>query len=252
MNRVISLCVAGLFVRPGTLYSTSSQMKPNRGSNATIRSALMAAFAAACLLAAPLPASAFERGSGVAKTETRMPGPFTKIETSGSVVLEVTSGQSSTVILVSGDNNVVPLVKTTVSGDVLKIRVDESHTAKLPLVVKIAMPKLVAVSASGAAKVNAANLGGPRFELKGSGAVKATLGGRVDELSIDINGAARIDAIALAARNVTVSASGAGTVDVNAADKLNVHLSGAGKVSYLGDPVVTKSISAAGTIQRKK
>jgi hypothetical protein len=217
-----------------------------------IQSTLMAVFAAACLLAAPLPASAFVNGSGVAKTQTRMPGPFTKIEISGAFVLEVTSGQSSAIILVSGDDNVVPLVKTTVSGELLKIRMDERYTTKLPLVVKIGMPRLAAVSASGAAKVNAANLGGPRFELKGSGAVKATLGGRVDELSIDISGAARIDAIALAARKATVSVSGAGTVEVNAAEKLDVRLSGSGRVGYLGNPAITKSISGAGRIERRK
>lgn len=209
-------------------------------------------FASACLLSAPLPACAFVNGSGVAKTETRMPGQFTKIETTGAVVLEVTSGQSSPIVLVSGDNNVVPLVKTTVSGDVLKIRVGESHRSKLPLVVKIAMPKLVALFASGAAKVSAANLGGPRFELRGSGAIKVSLGGAVDELSIDVSGAARIDATALAARKATVSASGAGTIDVNAAEKLDVRLSGAGKLTYAGNPVITKSISGAGSIERRK
>src|SRR5580658_6714022 len=104
--------------------------------------------------AAAAPAQAldfgWESGSGVAKTETRDVGNFTKIDASGATTLEVTAGQSSTTVTVSGDDNVVPHVRTVVSGDTLHIETSDVHHTKLPLVVKIGMPKLAAIDVSGA------------------------------------------------------------------------------------------------------
>jgi hypothetical protein len=39
---------------------------------------------------------------------------------------------------------------------------------------------------------------------------------------------------------------------VNARKKLNASISGAGMVEYLGDPVVTQSISGAGRVKRRE
>ena len=208
--------------------------------------------AAASLVAVALPALAIVSGSGVAKTETRAPGAFSRIETSGAVALEVTAGQSSAIVLVSGDDNVVPLVKTTVAGDTLKVRVDEGMSTRLPLVVKVAVPRLATLTVSGATRVSVANLAGPRFELKGSGATKVSLGGAVDELAIDVSGASRVDAVALTARKAGVIASGAAVIDVNATEKLDARLSGAAKLGYLGNPAITKSLSGAGRVERRK
>ena len=210
------------------------------------------AAAAAFLLALPLTAGAFEFGSGIERTETRMPGKFTKIEASGSTILDVTAGHSATLVVVSGDDNIVPLVRTTVVGDVLKIKTEGRHSTKLPLVVKVTMPKLVAIAASGASKISAANLSGERFKLEGSGSTKATVGGAVETLVISLSGAGQVDAAALAAKNAEIDTSGAGKVDINASDKLQVSISGAGIVTYLGNPVVSRSISGAGKIIAKK
>jgi hypothetical protein len=211
--------------------------------------------AAALALVPALPAHALglgiEFGSGVNKTETRNVGSFSRIEASGATELEITAGQTATVVTVSGDDNMVPLVKTTVSGNVLIIKTDNVENTKLPLVVKIGMPKLAAIEAFGASKISAVNLTGQRFELVGSGSTKATIGGTVDNLVIKLSGAGRVDAGGLAAREAEIRSSGASTVEVNASDKLSVHISGAGKVTYLGHPAITQHISGAGNIAAK-
>lgn len=212
---------------------------------------LKALLAAACLLAIPLQAHAFTTGSGIAKSETRTPGKFTKIETSGAITVEVTAGQSATILLVSGDDNLLPLLQTTVAGDVLKIRMDESNTRKVPLVVKIAMPKLTAIDASGASRISVTGLNGERFALDGSGGTKAVLGGKIDKFAVDLSGAGRVDAFALEAKTATISISGAGHVDINASEKLDLKVSGAGKVIYMGRPAITKSISGAAKVQAR-
>jgi putative autotransporter adhesin-like protein len=211
--------------------------------------ALVAVSGAMTLLAFAQPAAAFELfGSGVSKSENRTPGNFTRIEASGSTILEITAGQSSTVVTVTGDDNIVPLVNTTVSGDVLHISTEGIHRTNLPLVVKIGLPTLSGIHASGASKISAINLKGDHFDLDGSGSTKATIGGAVGRLGIKVSGAGHVDAGGLAVKDADVSTSGAGNVEVNASDKLAVRISGAGKVMYHGHPAVTEHISGAGKV----
>src|SRR4051812_22937807 len=62
------------------------------------------------------------KGSGVAKTESRQVGPFTRIsiEGSGNVVVTVDPTQPASLVL-KADDNILPLVETTVKGDTLVI-----------------------------------------------------------------------------------------------------------------------------------
>lgn len=209
--------------------------------------------AASALLLGSTPASAaIEVGSGTLKTETRTPGNFTKIETSGSFELEVTAGQPSSVVTVSADDDMLPDVKTTVSGDVLSISTRGIHFMGHKIVVKIGVPKLSSISASGANRISASNLAGDSFTIEGSGSTKAILSGKVDKLVIDVSGAGHVEAMNLAAKSAEVDTSGAGHVEVNASDKLSVRISGAGKVIYLGNPSIDQSVSGAGKIVAKR
>jgi hypothetical protein len=215
-------------------------------------SAPKAVFLLAFLLAAPLPASAFTIGSGFAKTETRPAGTFSKISISGSLVLEVVVGQPLASVTVSGDDNVVPQVETSVSDDVLHINFDENLFASQRLVVKVAMPKLSAISASGANKINVSNLAGERFDLVSNGSVNATLTGNVDQFTARLRGAGRVAVFGLESHGVEISILGAGRADVNARDVLDVSILGAGKVEYMGKPAVKRSMVAIGAVQARR
>jgi hypothetical protein len=211
--------------------------------------------AAALALAPTRPAHAFdcgyESGSGVQKTETRNVSNFARIETAGAVTLEIAVGPSPTSVVISGDDNVVPRVKTTVSGGVLQIRTEGVHHTKLPMRVKIAMPKLLAIETSGASQINVVNISGERFELDSSGSTKAVIGGTVDKLVLRLSGAGEVDAGGLVAKDADIDGKGASSVEVNATDKLSVRISGASEVTYLGHPAITQNISGAGKIAAK-
>jgi hypothetical protein len=213
------------------------------------------ALGAGLALAAAAPAQAFdfawEAGSGVAKTESRDVGSFTRIEASGATTLEVNAGQTATTVSVSGDDNVVSRVRTVVSGDTLHIETHDVHRTNLPLVVKIGMPKLAGIDASGASKISVSNLSGGRFALEGSGSTKATVAGSVDKFVVRLSGAGNVDANALNAKEADIDGSGASHVEVNASETLTVRISGAGKVLYSGHPNINQSISGAGKIAAK-
>jgi hypothetical protein len=196
-------------------------------------------------------ANAFTIGSGLAKTESRPVSAFSRISITGSLVLEVVVGQPVPAVTVSGDDNVVPQVETSVSDDVLHIRFDENLFASQRLVVKVAVPKLSAISASGANKINVSNLAGERFDLVSSGSVNATLTGNVDQFTARFRGAGRLAAFGLESHGVDISIVGAGSADVNARDMLEVSILGAGKVEYMGKPAVNRSIVAIGKVRAR-
>jgi hypothetical protein len=220
-------------------------INPNKTHTLSMAAAGLLALALLSLLALPASAEAL-------KSETRNPGNFSKISTSGAFELEITAGQSSSSVVVSADDDLLSDIKTVVKGDELHISMERNHYyTSHRTVIRIAVPKLSAISASGANKITASNLAGDRFDMEGSGSTKAVLSGSVGKLSISVSGAGRVDAGALAAKTAEIETSGAGNVDVNASDKLEVSISGAGKVTYAGHPVISKSISGAGKIAAK-
>src|SRR5262249_55011009 len=82
-------------------------------------------------------------GSGVAKTEARSVDAFTQVETSAGIHVEVRVGGAASV-KVSGDDNIVPLVETGVSGGRLHVgyKSAQNVSTKTPLQVEVVAPSL--------------------------------------------------------------------------------------------------------------
>ncbi len=201
---------------------------------------------ALCLL---LPACSGVKGSGVNKTETREVGNFTGIEAGGVYTLDITAGRSKSV-QVSGDDNIVPLVTTELRGERLVVTTKGSIQPKATLKLTISAPVITLLSISGAAKVNLRGMGGESFQLKVSGAAKATLAGAISRFELDGSGACNVDASKMPAASVMINLSGAGKADVNAIEKLMVKISGAGKVRYNGRPQLTEEIDGVGKVEQ--
>ncbi|MDR1705446.1 MAG: DUF2807 domain-containing protein [Clostridiales bacterium] len=102
---------------------------------------------------------------------------------------------------------------------------------------------------SGAAKINM-EIDVDETALSASGAADITLSGRTGSLSIRNSGAATINARDLKADSAKLNVSGACFVQVSAEETLDVTLSGAGAVTYWGDPAVTRKISGLGTVNQ--
>ena len=89
------------------------------------------------------------------------------------------------------------------------------------------------------------------LELSGAGAIKAEFAGTARRQRITLSGAGAFRGANLVGDSVRVSVSGAGKASVNATRVLDVAISGAGSVDYVGDPKVTRDISGVGTIKRR-
>jgi hypothetical protein len=191
------------------------------------------------------------RGSGTPMTDHRDVEAFDSIEVGGAFELVVhVDPAAAQRVEVSGDDNIVPEVTTTVSGGELEIGIEHGMVRpKLDMKVEVWVASLAGLEASGASDITVEGLHGESFDLDLSGASDSSFSGSVDRFEIDLSGASDLDARELHAKIVDLELSGAGEADVWASDRLDAEISGAGTVRYFGSPKeVQQDVSGAGSI----
>ena len=190
------------------------------------------------------------RGNGHIVTEQRTVADFAEIEAEGYFEVEWHSGPPSCQITV--DENLLPHIETTVRDNALRLHTRDRIWNARRLKVVVTSTSLRGAKLTGASRFQANALAGPKFYVHSEGAAHIVIGGNVDELLADTEGATKLEAGNLHTKAAQISAEGASRADVFATDALRVSISGAGKVTYGGDPkTVEKHISGAGSISRK-
>ena len=190
-------------------------------------------------------------GSGNLRKEKRDTGSFNSISTEGAFDIEVVC-QKPQSLEIEGDDNILPLVSTEVSNNVLHIRSIRGYSASHPITLKITVPDLVGLSSSGAGTIVVTGLKNEKFEIDANGAPNIRASGETKALSVDANGAGKIDTHKLRAANVTVDAKGVPNVQVYASELLDVTVSGPSRVTYEGNAQVRQTINGPGQVEKKE
>ena len=237
--------------------------------------ALAGTLAMAALTALPGPALAADTvvGSGQAASEPRTVGEFNAIAVSGGIRLKVRQGPTAAVV-VSADNNLLPLLDTVVDGDkILQLRWKKGSSLRTRsrASVDVVAPQLRAVSSSGSADIDLDTMKSPQLALSisGSGDIRAR-GLANDELSIAISGSGDVQAAgqagrlrvkiagsgdvktdALQADDVSVRIAGSGDASVRADKTLDVSVAGSGDVVYSGNASVTHKVAGSGSVRKR-
>jgi len=104
---------------------------------------------------------------------------------------------------------------------------------------------------SGASKVTGdITAGDADFEISGASTVQ--LEGSANNMDANVSGASRFNLGGFTVNNANVTFSGASTGTVNLSGKLDANLSGASKLSYIGEPTMgTMNITGASTLNKK-
>jgi len=190
------------------------------------------------------------RGNGQIKTEERPIAAFVNLDGSGAFEIEWQNG--SPVVRITTDENLLRYVETNVSGDTLHLRTREHVWPTHGIKVVISSPTRSGGKMRGAIKLTAKQLSGPIFALEAKGASQVSLDGSVDRLLVDMTGASQLAAAGLQAKTAEISTTGAGDAEVAVTDTLKVVITGAGKVTYSGNPpTIKKQITGAGSIRHK-
>lgn len=229
-------------------------------------------------LGATFAAHATTTGSGRVATETRQLSGFSAIALRGNIDLVVRQAAREAV-QVSAEDNLLPLVQTTLEGGsdpqrTLRIewKNGESVRSTKPVVVTVDLIRLSALSAAGSGDITVEPLKTPSLALSisgssdakfkqldagqltlsiaGSGDVQAA--GKAARLEISIAGSGDVRARDLAAEDVSVSIAGSGDASVNAAKTLAVSIAGSGDVDYTGGATLMRNrIAGSGTVRQR-
>jgi len=191
------------------------------------------------------------KGSGVRLKQKRDVASFNSIATEGAFEIEVVC-QKPESVEVEGDDNLLQLITTEVSNNVLHIRSNRSFSVNDPIKITISAPDLQGISAKGAGKFEITGIRNEKFEIDANGATTIKVAGETKLIDIDSNGAGKVDAHKLRAARGVVDVKGVARVDVNVVEQLDVTVSGPAHVTYQGDPVVNKTIHGPGSVEKKE
>ena len=190
------------------------------------------------------------RGNGQIKTQERPIAAFVNLDAGGAFEIEWQNGPPA--VRVTTDENLLPYVENNVSDDTLHLRTREHVWPTHGIKIVISSPTRTGGRIKGAVKLTVKQLSGPTFALESKGASEVTLAGNVDRLLVDMTGASQLAADGLRTKTAEISTTGAGDAEVAVTDTLNVVITGAGKVTYAGNPAtIKKQITGAGSIRHK-
>ena len=175
------------------------------------------------------------KGSGVLAREQRRVNEFHDIRIKGGVDVFFRRDADTRVEL-SGDDNLLKLIRTDVDGGVLTISSTGSYQTQMPLRVALTGPQLSAVEMDGSGDIRLTGLKEKfiRLDLNGSGDVNAE--GRTEQLAVRLKGSGNVDAKNLTADTAEIQLRGSGDIDVNVRQLLDVAIIGSGNVTYFGNP----------------
>lgn len=173
-------------------------------------------------------------GSGKLRSETRPAGKFLAIDNASIFNIEVVGGAAES-IEVSGDDNLLAEVETSIEGDTLFVR-NRKHKNGIrfswrlsPVTVKIGVSQLNKIISSGSGDISAHNLQGETLEVRSSGSGDIQAGGKVKNLHIDASGRGDLDLQQMQAENLKLSMSGSGDAKLyGVAHALEANLDGRG------------------------
>lgn len=214
----------------------------------------------------------YTTGSGKIVTETRTVGNFDGITVGGSFDVEVKIGPE-TIVEVEADDNVIRYIKTTVSGNNLKIRTENNHSfTNTHMKVFVTTPALKNISAAASADVIVedvikstgklsfrasssasiqAEVDAPEIETDASSSATITLSGKTKSHEAKASSSADIRSFGLLSEMTTARVSSGATIQVHASISLNARASSSGDVQYKGAASVNKSVSSSGSVYKK-
>jgi len=213
------------------------------------------------------------RGSGNVISETREISNITSLDFSGLGDIIVSQGSSESLVI-EAEDNIMPLIKTSVRNGVLTIgfeRQDWQNVIVPKKMVKftLSVRELSSIGSSGLGNIQSEGLKADSLNVRltGAGSVKLhsvdvasittlvagaggiDLSGKAGEQAVTLSGLGSYKAGDLQSDSAKITVSGAGSATVWAQRTLNVTISGAGSVSYYGTPDVTKKILGVGSVK---
>jgi hypothetical protein len=175
---------------------------------------------------------------------------FEKLDVSNGFRVEVSQGDSFSVVI-RIDDNLVEHLQVAKEGNTLKIGLKPGRLYNIlgaTLEADVTMPELTGLDLSGGSHGTATGFESTRdLVLDLSGGSHATLAGTAGDVTIDASGGSEADLSGFSVADVSIEASGGSEVTVNASGRLDADASGGSRVYYLGSPTLGKIDESGGS-----
>jgi hypothetical protein len=212
-------------------------------------------------------------GSGKLVTETRAVAGFSSISFALPGQLELTQGDTETLVI-TADDNVLREIETVVEKGSLQIRFVKKNlsTKNVDIRIKVTARTLEHIAVGGSGDIRSGALKAGKLSLSVGGSGNLTIaslvagdvsaqvggsgnitvkGGSAETLSASVGGSGNIVAGKLAARRASANIGGSGNAIVWASESLSANVAGSGNVDYYGDAKVSRAIVGSGGVHRR-
>jgi hypothetical protein len=180
-------------------------------------------------------------GSGVLGEEVRTVAPFDAVDISLGIEATVTASAAAQSVILSGDENLLQYVLTTVEAGVLTTGLHGTSGIESihPLRIVAEAKALHAVRAREAAMVDVKNAGNPSpgfvFNVEATGAGQVQLqGAGGDRLLVNLSNGSGLDAWAYPVNGATVTVGGGSTLRIHSTGDVEGSVSGASRLEITG------------------
>jgi hypothetical protein len=168
-------------------------------------------------------------GDGRIAHDTRQAGNVSAIDIRGPLEVNVRVGAAPS-LDVEADSNLLPLIRTEVTGGVLRMWVEGNVRSSNSLRITYTLPTLSQVNASGSGRLTISELNGAPLNFSKNGSGSANLSGRVSRLDLQQAGSGQVNASALHSGDANLTLNGSGRMSIGqvqgSALTVNVHGSG--------------------------
>lgn len=174
-------------------------------------------------------------GNGTMAHDVRQVGTVSGLEVSGPLEVNVRVGPVTT-LAVDADSNLLPLIRSEVSGGVLRVWVEGAVRSTNSLRVTYTTPSLTELRSSGSGRLTVNDLNGQALDFSKSGSGSTTLTGQVARLDLRHSGSGQINANGLRTGSARVEQSGSGRTGLGPVQgsELSLRVSGSGSVQASG------------------
>jgi len=192
------------------------------------------------------------QGNNVKKTVERKNLPiFNLLEVSGAFKINIKSNQTEQFVKITGDENILPLIRTTAVGNKVLIHSTKPICTEMGITLDISLGDLQALVSSGSDDVKIHEIYTDHFSLLLEGAGDIELTGYAKIFDADISGSGDLESRGLKTVETYLNISGTSSANVHAAGVLSVNIVGIADVYYTGDPIeVHKDILGAGSLNK--
>lgn len=214
-----------------------------------------------------------ERGTGTITTQNRTVDSFDVVNIDVTVDAKISVGADSFAISITTHDNLHEYIKTEVVNNKLRIYKEGGILHKDHIEIQIQMPSIKALETHGATDVEIDGIiAGEVFTLDMNGAADVEIDNvNVELLNVSLSGASELDikqgkatkaihtvsgageiyAEGLRTEYTKAKVSGAGEMSLHVTDTLDVVITGAGEIEYIGKPHIISKVTGAGTLTNK-